>query len=122
MADDKSVPLDGIKDSLRTLASRVGDTHRVLRGDVVLRLSGEKGGTLRVKPGRGKDDIEITEADDSAAAPLFEVIGDAEAVQAVLDGRVDGESQFLAGGIRIRGDLRSFSDLAQELGFLKHPL
>ena len=121
MADDRSAPLDGIKDSLREVARGKG-ARTNLRGDVVLRLSGKKGGTLRVKPGKGEGDIEIAEADDSEGAPMFEVIGDAEAVQAVLDGRVDGESQFLAGGIRIRGDLRSFSDLAQELGFLKHPL
>jgi len=29
---------------------------------------------------------------------------------------------FLAGGFRVRGDLRYFSDLAMEIGILENPL
>jgi hypothetical protein len=50
------------------------------------------------------------------------VIGDAGAVQDILDGRVDARERFLAGGIRVRGDLRYLSDLGLELGLLKQPL
>jgi hypothetical protein len=54
--------------------------------------------------------------------PLVEVLADAETVRAIIDGEKDAQKQFFSGGIRVRGDLRYFSDLAVELGLLKTPL
>ncbi len=34
----------------------------------------------------------------------------------------DAVREFLAGGLRVRGDLRYLSDLGMELGFLHRPL
>ena len=53
---------------------------------------------------------------------FIEVMGDANTVRAILDGETDTREQFLAGGLRVWGDLRYLSDLALELGVLKEPL
>jgi hypothetical protein len=50
------------------------------------------------------------------------VLGDANVVRAIFDGEKDAVKQFLVGGLRVRGDLRHFSDLFLELGILKTPL
>jgi hypothetical protein len=55
-------------------------------------------------------------------AGQLEVIGDADRIQAILAGEKDGRMQFLAGGFRVRGDLRYLSDIALELGLIKEPL
>ena len=56
------------------------------------------------------------------STPLIEVSGEAKHIQAVLEGKRDAVAQFMAGGLRVRGDLRYLSDLALELGILKQPL
>src|SRR5215217_3759654 len=49
--------------------------------------------------------------------PTFiEVRGDANTVRAILAGERDAREQFLAGGLRVQGDLQYLSDLALELG------
>ena len=53
---------------------------------------------------------------------FIQVMGDANTVRAILDGDRDAREQFLAGGLRVQGDLRYLSDLALELGVLKEPL
>jgi len=109
-----------VRGSLDALAPKVAKAQATRAGEIVLRLSGKGGGTYKVTTGRGK--VEIDETADVAGQPLLEVIGDAQSIQAVLDGKVDAREQFLAGGIRVRGDLQHLSDLATELGLLKHPL
>jgi hypothetical protein len=64
---------------------------------------------------------------DAADAPLdrevaLEIRGDAETVQAIIDGEKDAAKEFFAGGIRVRGDLRYLSDVMLELGLLERPL
>lgn len=120
MAGTSDVNPRTIRHSLDEVASKVAKARTARAGDIVLRLSGKGGGTYRLSSRPGK--VEVTETSDVAGQPLFEVIGDAEGVQAVLDGRVDAREQFLAGGIRVRGDLQHLSDLAVELGLMKHPL
>jgi putative sterol carrier protein len=105
---------------LQELASKLAQAKNARAGDIVLRLSGKGGATYRLSSGRGK--AEVTETTDVPMQPLIEVIGDAVALQAVIDGKIDARKQFLAGGIRVRGDLQHLSDLAVELGLLKHPL
>jgi len=54
--------------------------------------------------------------------PIVEISGDVRSIRGVLKGEADALKRFLAGGFRVRGDLRYFSDLAVELGILKNPL
>jgi hydrogenase maturation factor HypE len=109
-----------VQSSLGTLAVRLADARTTRVGNIVLRLSGKGGGTYRLACGH--QEVRVAETVDVDAPPLIEVIGDAEAVRAILNGKVDARKQFLAGGIRVRGDLQYLSDLALELGLLKEPL
>lgn len=54
--------------------------------------------------------------------PDLEIIGTARQIAGVLAGKTDARKRFLAGGFRLRGDLRYASDLAMQLGILKDPL
>ncbi|WP_158887093.1 hypothetical protein [Amycolatopsis anabasis] len=109
-----------VRKSVGQLAARIADARSARPGEIVLRLTGEGGGTYQLSTG-GKE-VQVAETAGVDAQPLIEVLGDARAVQSVLDGKVDAREQFLNGGIRVRGDLRHLSDLALELGLLKHPL
>lgn len=109
-----------VRGSLDELMPRVAKAKNARVGDIVFRLSGKGGGTYRVSTGHGK--AEVSESQDVGGVPLFEVIGEADAVQAILDGKADAREQFLAGGIRVRGDLQHLSDLTVELGLMKRPL
>ena len=120
MGDVSTTGPIGVRHSLERAAAKLKEARNVRVGEIVLRLSGEGGGTYQVSS--GQKEVQVSETADVAAKPLFEVIGDAKAIQAVLDGEADAREQFLAGGIRVRGDLQHFSDLALELGLLKQPL
>ena len=121
VSDEANAAQERLRSSLRELVSKLSpEIKAALAGDIVLRLSGKGGGTYRVPT--GSKHVEVSETVEVPAQPLIEVIGDAEAVQAVLDRKVNAREQFLAGGIRVRGDLRYLSDVALEMGLLKHPL
>jgi hypothetical protein len=93
------------------------------RGDIVFRLTGSGGGTsYRVECGDGQARVAETTIASTGSAPLIEVIGDARSIQSILAGEKDARMQFLAGGFRVRGDLRYLSDVALELGLIKEPL
>jgi hypothetical protein len=51
----------------------------------------------------------------------LEVYGDAERIRGIVEGEKDAVREFLAGGLRVRGDLRYLSELGLELGFLRRP-
>lgn len=112
---------ESVQNSVGALATRVAGTRTARVGDILLRLSGQGGGTYRLAYGPNRE-VQVAETADVGARPLIEVIGDAQTVQAVIDGRVDARTQFLAGGIRVRGDLQYLSNLALELGLLRDPL
>jgi predicted lipid carrier protein YhbT len=89
--------------------------------DGVIRFRFSDGGEAVVRCSRGKADL----SEEPAALegePLIEVMGDRKRIQAIIDGKKDARAQFLAGGLRIRGDMAYFSDIALELGILTEPL
>jgi hypothetical protein len=102
-----------------TIFERFGDLSGVRDGDIVLRLDGPDGGIhhLRLRGGRLQ-----TDAASAGTVPHCELIGDARTVRAVIDGRKDARATFLAGGFRLRGDLRYASEVALALGLIDSPL
>ena len=102
---------------------RIGKTlgaHKTLnRGLIAFRLSGTGGGDYVIDSSRGGL-IESSEA--ATQQTRVEIMGDARRIQAILEGKKDPRKQFLAGGIRVRGDLRYLSDALLELGILTEPL
>ena len=76
----------------------------------------------RINHSAGETSVTRDIQTSSVRKSLFEVWGDANVVRAIIDGENNAMRQFLAGGLRIRGDLRFFSSIAVELGVLKKPL
>jgi len=108
--------------TLNKFAAKVGETNSVRAGHIAFRLSGEDGGDFFLDCSTG--DACLTEG-QPPSTPLIEVMGDARRIRRIrriLEGEKDATRQFLAGGFRIRGDLRYASDLALELGYIKQPL
>ena len=109
----------GAETYLGEFAKKLGKTEALRRGSIVLRLTGAGGGeycldcsTKGIRLSKGMP----------RSAPLIEVMGDARRIRGILEGKKNGRTQFLAGGIRVRGDLRYLSDLALELGIIKQPI
>jgi len=113
-----------LEDSLTQLSKTLGGCTSHQSGDIVLHLSGDEGGEYCISCLPGKEATIAKKLHGSAdRKPLFEVWGDANVIRAILDGEKDAMKQFLGGkNMRIRGNLRRFSDIAVELGILKNPL
>lgn len=107
--------------TLHDLAPRVQRARRLRHGDIAFRLAGTAGKAELVLAA-DRDGVRVVPAAGRTGTPLVEVLGDPDAVRSVLSGEVEGRKRFLAGGIRVRGDLRYLSDLALELGLLAKPL
>jgi hypothetical protein len=112
-----------LSDALTEIAGRLDRSRAGGRGDIVVHVSGATTGTYRLA--HDGQQVRVEEGPSAASAsttPRLEVIADAQALQSILDGTVDAREQFLAGGLRVRGDLRYLSDIGLELGLLKHAL
>jgi hypothetical protein len=107
--------------SLERAAEKVRWERHSRRGDIIFVVSGREAGqyAVEVSPGTARVTSGAARGD---RPPLLEVMGDADTIRAILDGERDAREEFLQGGLRVRGDLRYFSDLAMELGILKIPL
>jgi hypothetical protein len=105
-------------ETLRGLAPKVAAARKLRRGDIAFHPTGARPVVLAAERGKA----EVVPAEGRPGKPVLEVLGDPEAINAVLSGAVEGRKQFLEGGIRVRGDLRYLSDLALELGLLAKPL
>lgn len=104
---------------LKPVLERASKVEGLREGVVRFRFSDAEDATVRL--GRGR--AELTDDDgDLEREPLLEVMGDRKRIQAILDGKKDARAQFLAGGLRIRGDLPYFGELAVQLGILDEPL
>ncbi len=112
-----------IEDSLTQLSKKLGGCTSFQSGDIMLHLSGDAGGEYSISCVGNKATIAKKMQGSADRKPLFEVWGDANVIRAILDGEKDAVKQFLGGkNMRIRGNLRRFSDIAVELGILKNPL
>jgi hypothetical protein len=110
---------NSIEASLRAFGERASKTRSLRTGSIVFHLGGALGGSYVLDCSPGHADVsEVIPGD----RPLFEVIGDAETVRELLDGKTDARDLFLSGAFRIRGDLRYVSDLALEMGLLREAL
>ena len=122
-----------LQDTLERLARTLETSPSLRPGVIVFHLTGAFEGDIILECSEGQ--VHVTEYPAALGAggggggggggsmPSFiEVMGDANTVRAILDGETDAREQFLAGGLRVWGDLRYLSDLALELGVLKEPL
>lgn len=108
-----------VRKSLDTLARKLAESKSLRTGSIAFRLSGSDGGDFCIQCSqKAATLIDIA----PLQAHSIEVIGDARLLQAIIERRKDARKHFLAGGFRIRGDIRYLSDLALELGILKEPI
>ncbi len=105
--------------ALGALAKRLSRAKALRKGSVMLRLTGAGGGEYCLDC--SSEGARLSKG-IPRSAPLIEVMGDTRRIQEILEGKKDARTQFLAGGIRVRGDLRYFSNLALELGIISEPL
>lgn len=114
--------LASVKDSLARVAQKLAESSSTKQGQIVLHLSGSGGAHYCLDCAPGKTTVSEGAAGLTQSVPLIEVTGDASVVRAILAGKKNALKQFVSGGLRIRGDLRYFSDLALELGIIDTPL
>jgi predicted lipid carrier protein YhbT len=111
-----------LQNSLERLAQRLRESRSLRQGDIVFHLAGSAGGNYCFECSESQVRVAESATAGVDRQPLIEVIGNAETIQAIIDGKKDARKQFFAGGLRVRGDLRYLSDIALELGILKTPL
>lgn len=117
MANKK--PVD-IESAINEVSKKLSNCRSLRRGKILVRTTETGGGDYFVHTSdRG---VELVRQASMETPPDFEIIGDGRLIQAALSGEKDVRALFLAGGLRVRGDLRYLSDLAMELGILKDPL
>jgi len=108
--------------AIEQLSTRLSSCRALRKGTtLVVRATGEGGGDFHLEA--ADDSVRIAKAPPmTAGAATLEIMGDARRIAAVLHGQKDARKEFLAGGFRVRGDLRYLSDVATELGILSSPL
>jgi hypothetical protein len=115
----KNSPTKGAPEVLHQFGQKLSQAKALRRGHVVLRLSGSEGGNFCFSFD-GKSFVSSAEIPPGPHA--VELIGDGKRIRSVLSGAKDARAQFLAGGFRLRGDMKYISDLAVELGLLTQPI
>ena len=114
-------PTTGVRAVLAETANSLSGSKALTEGTIAFRLTGEGGGDFCLDcTSKGAKLVEGLPP--RAEAPLIEIMGDAKVVRAILEGKKDARSLFLAGNLRVRGDLDYLSNLAVERGILKEPI
>jgi hypothetical protein len=107
------------KTSIENFVKRLSKAKALRPGSIMLRLTGKGGGDICLECSNGG--VRVSKGLPKGA-PVIEVMGEGRRILAILEGKKDGRVQFLAGGIRVRGNIRYLSDLAMELGILTRPI
>ena len=110
------------ENALGGVARKLDTSTNLRTGDIVFHLSGTGGGEFCLTSRGGKTSVLSTGRGSDDRKPLIEIWGDATVIQSILRGEKNALKQFMVGGLRIRGDLSYFSDLAVEFGILEAPL
>jgi putative sterol carrier protein len=108
-----------LQKSLGKIATKIAGSKHLRVGTIVLRFTGKDAGDYFVhcKP-NGADMVK----EQPPGILHGELIGASTTIVPILQGTKDPIPAFLAGGFRVRGDLRYLYDVAYELGILKRPL
>ena len=103
-----------IEPLLRDLAARMnratkaGEQHSIR-----IQLLGEGSGVWGIETVKGE--VRLTRG-AGPSNPTLEVIAKSAVIRAILDGKKDGRAAFLAGGIRVRGDIAAAERLSAAMG------
>lgn len=108
-----------VEASLASFLEKVREAKSLRTGSIAFRLTGDEAGEYYID--NSPQGVRLLKSAPQSL-PLIEVIGDARRIKTILEGKKNARTEFLAGGIRVRGDLRYLSDVALELGILESPL
>ena len=106
-----------IESSLSELSRTLSDSAQLKPGSILIRFtdSGEEYSMeMREREARMARGVPAT-------APLVEVHGPSTVLKAIMDGRKEASRAFLAGGIRVEGDVPYLESLLKDLGLLQCP-
>lgn len=102
-----------------SLAKKLEKAEALREGAMLFRLTGKEAGEYRLEcSAKG---VRVAKG-MPRGAPLLEVMGDAQRIRAIIEGKKDARKQFFAGGLRVRGDLLYAAELGRELGILEGEL
>jgi hypothetical protein len=96
--------------------------ERVLQPGSIVLHSGSGAGGILLKSSEAGVELRPLEPGDETASALVEVTCDPARLTSIIEGKKDARTQFLAGGIRVRGDMAYLSQIGMQLGFLDRPL
>jgi putative sterol carrier protein len=104
-----------IESSLTAVSRKLSDSAQLKPGSILIRFtdSGEESSIETT----GREARMIRAA--PATAPLVEVSGSSTVLKAIMDGRKEASRAFLAGGIRVQGDVPYLEALLKDIGLLQ---
>src|SRR5215831_3933292 len=103
-----------VEGALQILVKRIREHPGPLGShNIRLQLHGPGGGLWSLRTAADGVTLVTGEGEGPHTA---EVMGDSEAIRAVLECTRDGRDAFLAGGIRVRGDVLAVEQLSAALG------
>ena len=112
---------ESVREVLTNTAQRLSPCEVLRDGVIAFRLTGEGGGDCFLDC-RNKIATLIEGQPPRDEVPLLEVIGDGERISSIVAGKKNAQALFLAGGIRVRGDIEYLSKLAVEARILNVPI
>ena len=89
-------------------ATKSGEKHSIR-----IQLLGERSGVWGIETVKGE--VQLSRG-AGPSNPTLEVIAKPAVIRAILDGKKDGRAAFLAGGIRVRGDIAAAERLSAAMG------
>jgi SCP-2 sterol transfer family len=111
----KAVP-SSIEKRLTALSQKLSDSAPKKRGSILLSLTDS--GEEYVLEGAHREAVVKRGADSAEAPPLIRITGPSNVLRAVMDGKKEASSAFIAGGIQVSGDLEYLEALLKDLGLL----
>ena len=114
--------VEELKQAVLTAADKLQGDRLLRDGSIVLRTDSDAAGGLILRAGQQRFEVVPHAGIEDGDPPLLEVVGDPRRLAAIVRGEKDARKQFLAGGIRVRGDMSYLSELGMQLGFLDKPI
>lgn len=114
--------VEELKQAVLTAADKLQGDRLLRDGSIVLRTDSDAAGGLILRAGQQRFEVVPHAGIADGDPPLLEVVGDPRRLAAIVRGEKDARKQFLAGGIRVRGDMSYLTELGMQLGFLDKPI
>ena len=104
-----------IESSLTAVSRSLSESAQLKHGSILIHFT-DSGEEFSIET-TGREARMIRAAPNTA--PLVEVSGSSTVLKAIMDGRKEASRAFLAGGIRVQGDLPYLEALLKDIGLLQ---